>query len=93
MPVLRADRVFRAGPSPLDSSTSDYLWIVDFKTAEVGGRDLHTFLSAEQAKYTPQMQAYAAASLSAGHDLNKIILALYFPLISEMVYWPADIAQ
>lgn len=89
-PVLRADRTFFAGERPLASADESYLWIVDFKTSEPGGRDLESFLADQRTKYTPQMNAYATASRSAGQNSGKIVLGLYFPLLGRLVYWLAD---
>ena len=88
---VRADRVFLAGPDPFadnPASPSSHLWIVDFKTAEPGGRDPHTFLAAEREKYEPQMNAYARASaLAAQEHKRPIVLALYYPSITQMLHW------
>lgn len=86
---LRADRVFLAGPDPL-SMVRSHLWIVDFKTAEPGGRDPKAFLETEKVKYLPQMQAYARAAASAGGPTHPIMLALFYPALTQLLYWPFD---
>ncbi|HLI77624.1 MAG TPA: 3'-5' exonuclease, partial [Acidobacteriaceae bacterium] len=86
---LRADRTFFAGPLPLLDSPPTHRWIVDYKTAELGGRSVEAFLSGQKAKYLPQMQAYADAAVFAGTDPAVLVLALYFPLLPALLYWPA----
>ncbi len=85
---LRADRTFVAGPIPHIMGERAHLWIVDYKTAELGGRSREIFLVDQQQKYTPQMEAYAHAAIAAGHPPDRIILALYFPLVPALLYWP-----
>ena len=82
---LRTDRSFPAGPAPLIEG-ADCLWIVDYKTATPGGRELESFLAAERDKYAPQLEAYAAAM---GGDM-AVRLALYYPLIPRLVWWGYD---
>lgn len=50
LPGLRADRTFRAGASREEGGT-EYLWIVDYKTGEPGGRDREPFLADQHRKY------------------------------------------
>ena len=80
-PDIRVDRTFHAGAEPL-SSQPTHLWIVDFKTAEAGGRDLPSFLAAERAKYEPQMHAYASAFSSQPLPVRT---ALYYPLLAKLI--------
>ncbi len=87
---IRADRVFVAGPQPLSTGEDTHLWIVDFKTADPGGRAVDSFLEAEKQKYWPQMQAYARASAAAAGDALPIMLALFYPAITRLLYWPFD---
>lgn len=77
---LRPDRMFLAGAEPLTFG-DDALWIVDYKTAEPGGRDLALFLADEQARYAPQLRGYAAASAAD----RPIHLALYYPAIPRLI--------
>ena len=86
--VLRADRIFLAGAGSLTTGETTYLWIVDFKTAEPGGRSLDTFLDAERRKYAPQMRAYARAMLSRPETPGSVMLALFYPFIPHLLYWP-----
>ena len=58
-------------------------WIVDYKTSTHEGGNLRGFLDAETARYTPQLQKYAAIySAWAGVQPR---CALYFPLLREFV--------
>ncbi len=86
-PALRADRVFLAGAEPL-SRAATHLWIVDFKTTEQGGRLDEAFFAGERQKYTDQLQTYAHACLEAGEAEHSVVLALFYPLLTRMVYWP-----
>ncbi len=87
---LRADRTFLAGSTPLSSPEDTHLWIVDYKTAELGGRSTEAFLATQKQKYLSQMQAYAQAAHLAGTSLKRMVLALYFPLLPALISWPAD---
>ena len=84
---LRADRIFFAGSEPLVQTGDSHLWIVDFKTAELGGRPNNLFFSEEKAKYQPQMEAYARACMAANPSPRPIVLALFYPLIPHLMYW------
>jgi ATP-dependent helicase/nuclease subunit A len=75
---LRLDRTFVHG---------DKRWIVDFKTSQHLGGDLHAFLDSEVARYRPQLERYAHAL--AATDARPIELGLYFPLLAEFRSWPA----
>ena len=86
---LRADRTFLAADSPSLAEGADHLWIVDYKTAELGSRSREKFLADQKRKYLPQMQAYAALAVASGHDPERIRLALYFPLLPALVTWKA----
>lgn len=83
---VRLDRVFRAGATPM-AEGDDYLWIVDYKTTTHGREEIEAFLAAEQAKYSPQLQTYAQTINSAG---RKIRLALYYPLLSQLIWWEPE---
>ncbi|MEO6817263.1 MAG: UvrD-helicase domain-containing protein [Edaphobacter sp.] len=85
---VRLDRIFRAGAAPLIEG-DDYLWIVDYKTTTHGGEAIEAFLAAERAKYSAQMQTYAQAINSAG---RKIRLALYYPLLPQLIWWDPEMA-
>lgn len=87
---LRADRTFLAGADPLSTGETTHLWIVDYKTAEPGGRELAVFLQQQKEKYLAQMQAYADAAKASGRDSAAIRLALFFPLIPAFLCWEAQ---
>jgi ATP-dependent exoDNAse (exonuclease V) beta subunit len=83
---LRGDRIFRAGATP-GSTEETHLWIVDYKTATHGTSGLDTFLEGEKAKYQQQLESYAVVMRKVqGEDL-PICLALYYPLLSRLVWW------
>jgi ATP-dependent helicase/nuclease subunit A len=83
---LRGDRIFRAGATP-GSTEETHLWIVDYKTASHGTSGLDTFLDGEKAKYRQQLEAYAAVMRKVQGENLPIRLALYYPLLSRLVWW------
>lgn len=85
--TLRADRVFLGGRVPL-SPDATHLWIVDFKTSEQGSRPDEAFFPAERERYGDQLRTYAQAWQAAGTTSYPVMLALFYPLIPRMVYWP-----
>jgi ATP-dependent exoDNAse (exonuclease V) beta subunit len=80
---LRLDRVFPAGPALLSPGDSD-LWIVDYKSASLRGRDIAEFLALQQVAYAAQMSRYAQALRSATGDARPIHCALYFPALDKL---------
>ncbi len=88
--TLRADRTFLSGADSLSKGTETHLWIVDYKTTEPGGRALSGFLAAEKEKYQPQLQAYAEALTPDEESRRPIVLALYYPLLPQLLYWPYE---
>jgi ATP-dependent helicase/nuclease subunit A len=84
--TLRGDRIFRAGGEP-GSAEETHLWIVDYKTARHGMAGLDDFLSQEKEKYAPQLESYGEVLRKLpGNDL-PLRLALYFPLLTKLVWW------
>jgi ATP-dependent exoDNAse (exonuclease V) beta subunit len=83
---LRSDRIFRAGATPC-STEDTHLWIVDYKTATHGLSGLDAFLAAEKEKYRQQLEAYAAVTRKVEGETRPIRLALYYPLLSRLVWW------
>ncbi len=81
--TIRLDRLFHAGSGP-SSVGEDHLWVIDYKTATPGGRDLNTFLAEEREKYKPQMDAYATALGSTSRPLR---LALYYVMIPSLILY------
>jgi len=86
--TLRADRVFRAGPEPLDNSSSGYLWIIDYKTAAVASGAL--LLASERALYAPQLQAYARVLRALHGPGTRLRLGLYYTAIATLDWWNPD---
>jgi ATP-dependent helicase/nuclease subunit A len=83
---LRGDRIFRAGATP-GTTEETHLWIVDYKTASHGASGMDAFLEGEKTKYRQQLETYAAVMRNVqGEDL-PIRLALYYPLLSRLVWW------
>jgi len=90
---VRLDRVFLAGPRPLDAG-KDCLWIIDYKTATHGRESLDDFLAEEQRKYGAQMEAYARM-MQDRVEAGKLRVGLYYPMLPRLVWWepemkPAD---
>ena len=69
---VRLDRIFSAGPAPLTLGDS-HLWIVDYKSAAVGGRDVDSFLSTQREAYGERMQLYATSLRAALQDPRPIV--------------------
>jgi len=86
--AIRIDRIFRAGPEPLATGV-DHLWIVDYKTTTHGSEGLEAFLAAERVKYAPQLEAYAEV-LQQTEGEPALRLALYYPMLAELIWWKAD---
>ncbi len=81
--LLRPDRLFHAGATPLSTGDS-HLWIVDYKTAAHSESDLHAFLAAERQRYAPQLEAYAQQLEPLGKPIR---LALFYPLLPRLIWW------
>jgi hypothetical protein len=88
--TLRADRVFRAGPAPLDSSSADFLWVIDYKTAE--GAVSPLLLASERAQYAPQLLAYTRALRAVHGPATKFRLGLYYTAIPALDWWDPETA-
>jgi hypothetical protein len=82
---VRLDRVFRGGAEP-GAGGSDCLWIVDYKTTELGGRSAEEFVSAERLKYGPQLEAYARVMAAEAGPLG-LRLGLYYPMLPRLIWW------
>ena len=62
-------------------------WIIDFKSGRHEGGDRARFLEQEKQRYYNQMARYAQITHNLGE--NKVMLALYFPLLKEWCEWAA----
>jgi ATP-dependent exoDNAse (exonuclease V) beta subunit len=84
--TLRLDRIFRAGDTPL-STGNETRWIVDFKTSDHGPQGLDAWLEAQRQTYAPQLERYA---LAFAHESIPARLALYFPMLQRLLWWPYE---
>ena len=84
--TMRADRIFFAGNSKLSIGNS-HIWIIDFKTSELGARSEEAFQEIERIKYKPQLEAYAALQRTLSDGAFPIRLGLYYPLIPCFIAW------
>jgi ATP-dependent helicase/nuclease subunit A len=86
MVTLRADRVFRGGPSPMDAG-SEYQWIVDYKMSAPAGEAVEEFLAKQREVYAPQLERYAEAlRLLEGRE-SLVRMGLYYPRIGRLDWW------
>jgi ATP-dependent helicase/nuclease subunit A len=83
---LRVDRTFLAGKEPM-STGNGCIWIIDFKTSEQGSRSDAEFESAERAKYTAQLEAYAELLRALSDGGLPIRVGLFYPLIPRLIQW------
>ena len=77
---FRLDRVFPAGEALLSEGNS-HLWLVDYKSAALAGKQLDTFLATQTAAYAATMAQYAQALRAMLNDPRPIRCALYFPAL------------
>ena len=84
--TLRGDRIFRAGAEP-GSSGETHLWIVDYKTARHGASGMDAFLAEEKVKYERQLESYAEVLRKVPGNELPMRLALYFPMLTRLVWW------
>ena len=91
---IRLDRSFFAGTEPLEAGENTF-WIIDFKTGDRTGPNeteatRNAYLQEERATYDGQLRTYAAVrqpTLPAG---TSIRLALFYPLMDRLIWWPYD---
>ncbi len=84
--TVRADRVFRAGSTPL-SAGKDHIWVVDYKTTPYSGTNIAGFLSAQREQYAPQLALYGKALQKIHGNHIQLRLALYFPRLKRLEHW------
>lgn len=84
--LLRADRTFVAGPTPL-APGNNRLWIIDFKTTEQGSRSPEGFERDELLKYREQLERYAGVLRELSSTSERVMLGLYYPLIPRLLHW------
>jgi ATP-dependent helicase/nuclease subunit A len=85
---VRLDRVFQGGSKPREPGT-DYLWIIDYKTATHGREHVDEFLAKERTKYTDQMKVYARM-MKARAASGKLRVGLYHPMLPKLVWWEPE---
>ncbi len=85
---VRLDRSFFAGAAPYGAGDNT-LWIVDFKTGDHGESERSAFLLEERARYQGQLQTYAEMRLRSLPAGTPVMLALFYPLIGQLIYWPS----
>jgi ATP-dependent helicase/nuclease subunit A len=89
--LQRPDLVFLAGATPQESG-SDYLWIIDYKTAALAvGEDREAFLSASRERYREQLEQYSDLfrRMDGTTPPREHRLALYHPLLPWLDWWAA----
>ncbi len=82
---LRLDRTFLAAAVPLQAG-ADHLWIVDYKTSTHAEAGLDAWLEQQRDLYREQLETYARSLSGQTYPLR---LALFFPMLSRFVWWPA----
>ncbi|MGH9595364.1 MAG: PD-(D/E)XK nuclease family protein, partial [Edaphobacter sp.] len=82
---VRLDRLFPGGLKPLDAG-SDYLWVVDYKTATHGAQGVDEFLADERTKYAEQMDAYARV-FQDRVEAGRLRVGLYYPMLPRLIWW------
>lgn len=61
-----------------------YSWVIDYKTSEPSEHHSHDhFFKQESANYSEKMKLYQQALAATDH--KEIKIALYFPLIDELL--------
>jgi ATP-dependent helicase/nuclease subunit A len=85
---VRLDRVFLGGSRPMEAG-SDYLWIIDYKTATHGRERLEEFLEEERAKYVDQMKVYAEMMKDRVAS-GKLRVGLHYPMLPKLIWWQPD---
>ncbi|WP_419806986.1 UvrD-helicase domain-containing protein [Terriglobus sp.] len=84
--TLRLDRSFIAGPHP-GSNGTDTLWIIDYKTATAGATPTEDFLKQQREHYAPQLRNYARLLAANASTPQRIVLALFYPMLPALDTW------
>ncbi|SEG04230.1 ATP-dependent exoDNAse (exonuclease V) beta subunit (contains helicase and exonuclease domains) [Bryocella elongata] len=92
---LRADRIFVTSTPPpgLEAAfetSNPATWIIDFKTAEQGSRTDALFEQQQRARYSTQLEFYAASLTALNTTPQPILLALYYPEAKKLFWWHAS---
>ncbi|HEY2466412.1 MAG TPA: UvrD-helicase domain-containing protein [Terracidiphilus sp.] len=83
---IRVDRLFQAGPEPLQQG-ANALWIIDYKTAHVDRPDPAKVLPAFRLAFEPQLKMYAAVLRNLYGSDTQLRAGLYFPRMSLFDWW------
>jgi ATP-dependent exoDNAse (exonuclease V) beta subunit len=91
---VQADRVFRAGPEPLEPGDGVW-WIVDYKTAFTPGSNPDAAVSALRSVFAPQLEVYARVLRQMHGNATTIRAGLYYPRWTRLDWWkiPASAAE
>jgi ATP-dependent exoDNAse (exonuclease V) beta subunit len=83
---VQADRIFRAGPEPLEPGDSVW-WIVDYKTAFTPGSDPDAAVSGLRSVFAPQLEVYARVLRQIHGDAITVRAGLYYPRWTRLDWW------
>jgi hypothetical protein len=84
--------VFRGGEQPGEAGAT-CLWIIDYKTgAPEFGEEAAAFLTSSRERYREQLERYSQLFRSLGDENSSLPhrLALYYPMLPHMDWWPVD---
>ncbi|UWZ83742.1 UvrD-helicase domain-containing protein [Occallatibacter riparius] len=81
--TVQADRVFRAGSTPL-SEGSEAWWIIDYKTADGNSNDA---LPKLREMFAPQLELYANVLRKLHGPDAQIRAGLYYPRMLQFDWW------
>jgi ATP-dependent helicase/nuclease subunit A len=84
--LVRVDRIFRAGASPLIDG-EDTWWIIDHKTAHADDIDPSSALPRFRAAFAPQLERYGAILRNRSGSTAKLRVGLYYPRMLLLDWW------
>jgi ATP-dependent helicase/nuclease subunit A len=84
--LVRVDRIFRAGASPLIDG-EDTWWIIDHKTAHADEIDPSSALPQFRATFAPQLERYSAILRNRLGSTAKLRVGLYYPRMLLLDWW------